>query len=154
MSKPDRVPPAPVRWVPLEDGFETAVVFEPGYNDRGGDYGVHGMDFRFLLRGPKGAAGFVMTTGWVPGERGVNPGVAGLFPMAMDVAYHAHSPQREGQERSAEKCPYLDGQPCFSEGAFMAAEPVLAAFIVRGDAAVWETLREWHDNLHATITEA
>lgn len=153
MTEITRIAPAPPRWVPLEDGFETAVVFEPGYNDRGGDYGVHGMDFRFLLRGPKGVAGFVMSTGWVPGEKGVSPSVASLFPMPMDVAYHAHSPQREGQERSIDKCPYLDG-PCFSEGSFMAAEPVLKAFIVRGDAAVWEALRQWHDDLHATITEA
>lgn len=154
MTDITRVAPAPPRWVRLEDGFETAVVFEPGYNDRGGEYSVHGMDFRFLLRGPRGAVGFMMSTGWVPGERGVNPMVAGLFPMGMDVSYHAHSPQREGHERATEKCPYLDGQSCFSDGSFMAAEPVLEAFITRGDAAVWEALREWHDDLHATITEA
>lgn len=154
MSEITRAHPSPIRWVPLEDGFQTTVVFEPGYNDRGGNHGVHGMDFRFLLRGPKGVAGFMMSSGWVPGEKGVNPSVSTLFPMATDISYHAHSPQREGHERATESCPYLDGQPCFSDGSFMAAEPVLEAFIVRGEAAVWEALRQWHDDLHATITEA
>lgn len=154
MNQIIRNAPAPVRWVPLEDGFQTAVVFEPGFNDRGGEYGVHGMDFRFLLRGPNGAVGFSMSTGWVPGEKGVNPAVAGLFPMAMDVSYHAHSPQRDGHDQARSDCPYLDGQPCFSDGAFLAAEPILEAFITRGDVAVWEALREWHDSLHATILGA
>lgn len=153
MSKPIRATASPVRWAPFEDGFQTAVVFEPGYNDRGGNYGVHGMDFRFLLRGPRGAVGFLMSSGWVPGEKGVNPTVSTLFPMGMDISYHAHSPQREDHEQASAKCPYLDGQTCFSDGAFMAAEPVLEAFIVRGDAVIWEALREWHDNLHATILE-
>lgn len=154
MSQTNRAAPSPVRWIEFEERFQTAVVFEPGYNDRGGRYGVHGMDMRFLLRGPNGAAGFLMATGWVPGEKGVNPSVASLFPMPMDISYHAHSPQHEGQERSTTQCPYLDGQPCFSDGAFMPAEPVFEAFIVRGDVAIWEALRDWHDNLHTTISEA
>lgn len=140
-----------VNWRPIADGFETAVVFEPGWNDRDGQHGVQGMDIRFLLRGPKGAAGFLMTSGWVPGEKGVNPSVATLFPMAMDVSYHAHSPQHDGHEQATAKCPYLDGQRCFSSGSFLAADPILEAFIVRGETVVWEALRERHDELHATI---
>lgn len=140
-----------VNWRDTGGGFETAVMFETGYNDRGGQHGVHGMDIRFLLRGPNGAIQFVMTTGWVPGDRGVDPTVAHLFPMGMDLGYHAHSPQRDDHVQDRRECPYLDGRPCFYDGSPLNAEPVLKAFITRGDVAVWEALREYHDSLHATI---
>jgi hypothetical protein len=94
-----------------------------------------------------------MSTGWVPGDKGIDARISHLFPMATDIGYHAHSPQREGQEQDRRECPYLDGQACFYDGSGLQAEPVLEAFIHRGDVAIWEALRERHDSLHATITQ-
>jgi hypothetical protein len=138
---------AVVQWYPGADGFERAVVFEPGWNDHGGRYGVHGMRIQFLLRGPKGVTLFLMGTGWVPGDKGVDGRVADLFPFASDVGYHAHVPQYEGAMGGRSACEYLDGVPCFYDGSGLSAEPIMADFIRRGDVAVWEALREWHDGL-------
>lgn len=143
-----------VTWRRHADGFETAVVFEPGWNDHMGETGVHGMDIRFVMRGPKGAVQFTMTTGWVPGERGTDPMVSRLFPMGMDLGYYAYSPQREGQEQDRRECPYLDGQACFYDGSALPAEPILEAFVTLGEPPVWKALRNRHDDLHATILGA
>lgn len=145
----ERTLPDPV-WAPTGDGFERAIVFEQGWNDRGGQYGVHGMEIRFLLRGPKGVTQFAMNTGWIPGEKGVSPTLADYFPSGSDLGYHAIEPQydREMEQIGGrESCPFLDGKPCFYDGSGLQAEPVLADFIQRGEVAVWEALRERHDGL-------
>jgi hypothetical protein len=134
-------------WAPADDNFERAVVFESGWNDRGGQYGVHGMEIRFLLRGPKGVAQFVMNAGWIPGEKGISPRLADYFPSGSDLGYHAHVPQYDGAMEGRSECPYLDGKPCFYDGSGLQAEPVLTDFIQRGEVAVWEALRERHDDL-------
>ena len=144
--------PATIQWYPAGDGYERAVVFEPGWNDRAGKYGVHGMEIRFLLRGPKGAVNFVMSTGWVPGEKGVDSRVADLFPSATYLGYHAHWPQYDAEIERNGACEYLSGQECYSDGSGLHAEPVLDDFIRRGDVAVWEALQERHDGLKEGAT--
>ena len=57
-------------WVPHRDDLERAVVFQPGFSsERTGDpsrnYGVHGMEIRWYLRGPNGVTQFAMNAGWV-----------------------------------------------------------------------------------------
>ena len=146
----DPSPEPKLIWRAREDGLEQAVVFEPGYNKRGSQYGVHGMGIRFLLRGPKGCTQFVMNTGWVPGES-MRASSADMFPMAYDLGYHAHVPQygygEEWVQRSTPDCPYLDGAECFYDGSGLNAEPVMAAFIVEGESAVWSALQIQYDNI-------
>lgn len=145
-----RVLVAPVFYPdPTDSSFERAVVFEPGYSDpgpRGPQWcGKHGMDIRFLLRGPKGVTQFLMFTGWVPGEEATDARVADSYPMGADVGYHARIPQHEDQW-GQDNCEYL-GERCFYDGSGLYATEVLARFRVEGDAAIWAVLREWHDDL-------
>ncbi len=106
------------------NGFERAVVFEAGYSDpgpRGPQWcGKHGMGIRFLLRGPKGVAQFLFNTGWVPGEKGVSPQLADLYPSGYDLGYHARVPQYESHEEwsPAQECEYMDGEQCSHRTTF------------------------------------
>lgn len=143
--------PGSPEWRTDADGFERAIVFEPGYNDptpRG--YGKHGMALRFLLRGPNGVTQFLMNTGWVPGERGVPVTLAAYYPLAFDLGYHARVPQYEGQGEygGPTPCEYL-GADCWYDGSGLNAEPVMDAFIREGEDAVWRSLRDEYDRLKA-----
>ena len=143
-----RVKVTPTFYRDLDDErFERAVVFEPGYSDpgpRGPQWcGKHGMDIRFMLRGPKGVTQFLMFTGWVPGEEGVDPRISDLYPTAADIGYHARVEQYEDQW-GQEECEYL-GAPCFYDGSGLAAEAVMERFLTDGEPAVWRALRERHD---------
>ena len=135
---------------PTDANFERAVVFEPGYSDPGPRdsswCGKHGMDIRFLLRGPKGVAQFLLSTGWVPGEEGTDPRTAQSYPMGADVGYHARTPQYEDQWGMG-ACEHFDGDSCYYDGSGLYATEVLAAFRERGADAVWPILREWHDRI-------
>ena len=145
-EKPKRVV-APVVWHATDDGFERAVVFEPGYNLRHLEgYGVHGMGIRFLLRGPKGATQFLMNCGWVPGEK-MPASLAEHFPSGSYLGYHARRPQYEGASDGSRACEWLGGGTCYYDGSGVAADDVLTAFIAEGEPAVWRTLREWYDRL-------
>lgn len=127
------------------DGFERAVVFEPGFSDpgpRGPNWcGKHGMDMRFLLRGPKGVAQFLIFTGWVPGDETTLE----LYPSGADVGYHARVAQYEDQWGQTD-CEYLSG-PCFYDGSSLAAVDLLDRFKVMGESVVWEELQEVHDRI-------
>ena len=144
--KPYRAP-ALVEW--RERGhYEVAVIFEPGYNGREGgpydaDYGVHGMQIRFVLRDAKGATQFLMACGWVPGVEGVPIGLASHYPSGWDLGYHALAPQYEGQG-SMGPCDYLSGQECFYDGSSLRSDAVLEAFVREGERAVWRALQEEH----------
>lgn len=129
---------------------ERAVVFEPGFNDRGGKYGVHGMNIRWLLRGPKIVTQFLIYTSWVPGEVGhgyePNTLVPAMFPMGVDVGYHSPVPTYEGHQPMKEPCDYLDGI-CYYDGSGMRADDLLQGFIHQGESVVWRELQDFHDNL-------
>ena len=131
----DPSPEPKLIWRAREDGLEQAVVFEPGYNKRGSQYGVHGMGIRFLLRGPKGCTQFVMNTGWVPGES-MGLTTFNMFPMAVDLGYHAVVPQYGDLNDPDEDwrpytldCVYLPSGKCYYDGSGLNAEPVMVAFI-------------------------
>lgn len=140
-------------WIDAGDGFERAIVFEPGFKDPTSgprSYGSHGMEMRFMLRGPNGVTQFVMSTGWVPGVKGVSPALADYYPTGSDLGRHAHVPQYEGEDEGmgAGDCAYLGGK-CWYDGSGLQADPVVVAFIREGEPAVWRALREYHDRLVA-----
>ena len=126
---------------------ERAVVFQPGYRTDRRTFGRHGMEVKWLLRGPKGVTQFVMFTGWEPGltrdERQVNA------PMGADLGYHALCPQYEGAYEHG-PCDYLPGKPpCFYDGSGLAADDLLCRFLIEGETAIWQKLAELHDDLKA-----
>jgi hypothetical protein len=128
--------------------MERAVTFEPGYNNRGGPYGVHGMNIRWLLRGPAGVAQFLIFTHWVPGEIPEIGSNNITVPMGADVGYHALTPQYDGQE-SMGACEYLDGRDCFYDGSGLAAGALLVRLVAHGDAVVWRELQSRYEDIAA-----
>jgi len=90
------------------NGLERIIKFRPGFHkiaeDPKKNYGVHGMDMFFVVKGPKGAVHFILSTGmmlkktrdWQREEH--KDGIGYLFPMGVDVGYHSTTPGHEGQE--------------------------------------------------------
>jgi len=126
---------APVNWHSYGDGLERAVVFEPGFNTGNRNYGRSSMKIRFLLRGDKGAAQFLLGTDWTPG---FDTTKLGLGASGWDVGYHAVRPQYEGQ--SEMDCEYLPGGKCFYDGSGLAAAELMERFFAEGENAVWREL--------------
>lgn len=165
-TRPARNSHPPVLWAPHGDGFERAIIFEPGFGMDPDErrkpssqrYGRHSMQMRWLLRGPRGAAQFLMSTGWTPEPAPADPRWPSLrdwmttSPSGWDLGYHARVPQYKGAEQYGEQpCEYL-GAPCWYDGSSLAADGVLAAFFDRGEMGVWDALRERHDALRITTT--
>lgn len=121
---------------------ERAVVFEPGYDSGGYDYGVHGMNIRWLLRGPLGVTQFLVFTSWIPGQVDVpNLNDRTFGPMGADLGYHARNRNADYQTPS-DSCEYLNGDPCFYDGSGLQAQELLQKFVVLGETVIWETLQD------------
>lgn len=142
--------------------LERIVHFEPGYPKRDPDpsknYGIHGMQLRFVLKGKQGATQFLLMTEWFPiavqrerWHKGQGAHIFDVQPMAADLGYHSLVPQYEGQGVMDEACPVLDGRPCYYGGSGLAAEPVRDAFLAEGDAAVWRALEMQYKELFGSL---
>lgn len=149
----------PPKWHSDDDGMEQAVIFQPGFRcvaTGPNSHGIHGMEVRFLLRGPKGATQFLFYTDWIPGLKeemrhqrrhgGGTPWPAHLWPNGVDVGYHAHQPQYDQHPLMSEDCPILEG-PCYYDGSGLAGSDLMYEFINGGELAVWPVLRDWYDRI-------
>lgn len=132
--------------------------FQKGYNNRGKPGGgVEGMVLHFRFHGPLGTTQFSMATGWVPGEvarsypEKDHPSwarVCDMYPSGRDLGYHWLTPQWPGQEEyRRDDCPFVPGGQCYYDGSGRNADPVLAAFVDRGEPAVWRELVRYYRQL-------
>jgi hypothetical protein len=150
---------AEIEWLPRPDGLERAIVFQPGYNgDRTDnprhDYGVHGMEITWYLRGPKGAVQVQFFTDWIPGPvypgHGLSPsGFKETWspqPTAAGLTYHCRVPQYEGQRPCRDECPIIGGL-CYSDTGYSASDPIAEAFVIHGEPAVWAALEVRYQEL-------
>ena len=128
--------------------MEKRIDFTPAYDKRNSDpnknYGIHGMDMRFVLKGELGATQFVIFTNWylehVAKELEHKP--TWMFrPMGADVGYHSPKPIHNGQT-SMGSCEYLDGKDCYYGGSGLRAETLLIEFIKNGVDVVWKELED------------
>jgi hypothetical protein len=98
-----------------ERKLERIVEFEPAFDKRNVDpeknFGIHGVEMRWVLKGERGAVQFLVYTNWqlphVTQESINRLGFARDFgmemrcfwlPMAADLGYHSKFPLYEGQE--------------------------------------------------------
>ena len=131
--------------------FGKEIKFIPAFDRRNPDphknYGVHGMEIRFHLIGPKGVVQFVVYTNmhlpkvsdelWEKTRLGsFNP----FRPMGADIGYHSHTPQYEGQ-RKMDDCQFIEGG-CYYDGSSLQAEEFMPTFLSGGEDAVWKMLEE------------
>lgn len=140
--------------------FECRTEWTPAYDRRsqipGKNYGVHGMDLRFILIGPRGATQLVIYTNWhlphVSSEFEAQSNTTMLLPMPADLGYHAHEAQYEGQLVASDDCDYIGG-PCFYDGSRLNADAVFERFVAEGEAVVWEMLTEEYRERFGTEKE-
>lgn len=133
------------------NGFRRVFQVEPGYNDRGGKYGVAGMGFRFVLIGDQGATQFTMNTGWVPGEKPSRL-TYDLYPSAWDLGYHWKvNPFGSEYHSHFDDCEWLPGE-CWYDGSGLNAIPVMHRFIQEGMPAVWQELEDYYADIAGSCT--
>ncbi len=94
----------------LERIFEAIPAFDKRNKDPKKNYGIHGVELRFVVKGKKGAVQFVVFTGMhlpnVQEEQDSPDGHTGYDgkiwcprkPMAADIGFHSPKPLYEGQE--------------------------------------------------------
>lgn len=129
------------------------VEFDAAFDRRDPDplknYGIHGVEVRFVLKGKKGAVQFLLFTNWMlPHVQKEQDGRHGdhifCHPMPADLGYHSYKPTYEGQVSITEKCSYLDGQPCYYDGSGLNAERIYQVLLQEGDKGVWHELEEYY----------
>lgn len=145
----------------LRDGGERIIRFFPAWDKRAPapakNYGIHGVEVAFVLRGSAGAVSFVISTNWqlphVQAERDSrppdpDPRLWYFFhkPNPAYVSYHAIE-RRHEYEDECERCEWLDGEPCYIDATYTGADPVFERLLREGDEGVWAALeelyREW-----------
>jgi hypothetical protein len=120
------------------------------YPGSGGSHGVHGLTITFISKGPKGAAQFMLYTGWLPlyceadsiGSRYYDTKSSA---MPADLGYHSKVPMYEGQEKASESCEYCDGKPCYYDGSGLSAYDAFYTLVNGGDEALWRYLDEYYN---------
>jgi hypothetical protein len=126
----------------MESGskFTRLVEFHPAWDRRHvnpeKNYGIGGVEIRFVLKGPLGATQFLLCTGWTL------PGLPDGTVLPADLGYHSPQPRYDGQPLITDSCPYLDGKPCYYDGSTLAAERVFERLVREGDVGVWAALEE------------
>jgi hypothetical protein len=137
--------------------FERRFVVHPAYDRRAKGNGIHGVDMSWALIGAEGAIAFTVSTNWQlslvgrPSYRDdkIDP------PMAVDISYHSRKPIREWHTQpSTESCCWLDGAPCYCDGSTLNADPILDAFISKGEDGVWAELEDWYRDKFGGVANA
>ena len=130
---------------------ERIITFSPALDKRNTDpkknYGIHGVDLRFVLKGDEGAIQFVLYTGWhLPhvAHELKQRGSEMLAPMPADLGYHSPHPMYEGQT-SMGPCEYLNGHDCYYDGSSLNAEGVFELLLEEGSDRVWKELEEEYE---------
>lgn len=91
--------------------------FDKRHKDDSKNYGIHGLDVWFILKGEKGAVQYAVTFPiYLPHIK--NKGQD--YIMGFDVGYHAKEPQYEGQSDMGE-CDIL-GCKCYYDGSSLRAD--------------------------------
>ena len=148
-----------------ETQFERIVEIMPAYDKRDPNpmknYGIHCVELRMVLRGPKGATQFVLYTGWnlphVQKELDTRSAYARLhsrpeYPMPADLGYHSPTPRWEGQ--TASECSLLPGGVCYYGGSGLNAERIYQVLLERGSDGVWSELENYYRELFEANTES
>jgi hypothetical protein len=136
----------------MENELKRSVEVYPAYDKRDSDpkknYGIGSATLKFLLSGPKGTIQFAILTGWhLPHvEKELKRKGHTVEPMGLDLGYHAHTQQYEGQEVMKGDCEYLGG-PCYYDGTSLGAETLFQTLLEKGMEAVWAKMQERYENL-------
>ena len=135
--------------------LERRIDFTPAFDRRNADpkknYGIHGVEMRWYLIGPRGVIQFVVYTGWmlpqIYEEEAYKSRDLSIIrtlsrPMAADLGYHSPIPKYEYQLKM-EECQFFEGG-CYYDGSSLAADRILQLLIAKGGEAVWLEMEEYY----------
>jgi hypothetical protein len=141
---------------------ERKIEFAPARDKRHPDpkqnYGIHGVEIRFLLGDQNGMIQFVIFTNWMldcmmefSGSFLMKPGPPrGDYnwfpPMAADLGYHSPVPQHEGHEPLDHACPVLNGT-CYYDGSGLNANRVFHVLLNEGSDGVWREMEAEYERV-------
>ena len=138
--------------------FTKEVVFYPAFDKRDPDpsknYGIHGVELRFILKKGNKAVQFVVYTNWqlphVSKDQLIrlhSPNDIELFwmPMPADLGYHSPHPMYDGQPAHKD-CGFI-GQDCYYDGSTLNAEGVYEILLKDGSEGVWKRLEEYWNTI-------
>lgn len=114
--------------------FEKTIEFRPAYDKRDPNplknYGIHGVDMCWYLKGPKGVIQFV---------------VFNVFhkPTPAYLDYHSYIPMYEGQ--TSADCHLVD--KCFYGGSSLQVHSIFTILLEKGSDGVWAALEERYNQL-------
>ncbi len=126
------------------------------------NYGVHGVQIDFVLRGSAGAVYFPVRTSWMLPEvnewhrqlAAENPFLLRAVEKPICAPFSIHSPtQREGWQHSGEEiCEFL-GAPCWAESSsYLAPDAVWEKMLREGSEGFWKAIEEiYRQNLEIQI---
>jgi hypothetical protein len=138
------------------DGLERVIEVTGAYDKRHPDpkknYGIHGMNLRFLLKGPLGTVQFVVFTAmhlphvtrelW---RKNAGSEYNPFEPQGADIGYHSPKPRYEHQ--SAMDCELAGGEKCYYDGSSLQADEFMPTFLSGGADVVWPMLEERYRDL-------
>lgn len=141
--------------------MERIVEFNPAYDERNnpkGNYGIHGVNLRMMLKGDKGVVQFVLYTNWhlphVQDELESKMVGKDKFyiqtitrPLPADLGYHSPKPIYEDQLPMSDSCEYLDGHECYYDGSGLNAERIYDVLLKEGSEGVWRELEEYYSHV-------
>lgn len=149
------------------------IIFNPAFDRRSDDpsknYGVHGVEIRFVLRDYRGAVQFLLYTNWIPFKKNVgmdwfyaiedkdigdsmkvelkfNPFLPSFLrkPLPADLGYHSPKSMNESSAKT-ESCELLGGKPCYYDGSTLNAIRPFIELINGGEKGVWDFLKKYHE---------
>ena len=136
-------------------GFDRILTMRPAFDKRNvvpsKNFGVHGVEMIFTLRGTRGATYWVFFTnmnlphvmkehqrdGYVHTYRGAELGY--------------HSPVRVHEYQEERPCTVLPGGKCFSDCSFVNSDRLVPIFLGEGPDAVWRELHSEYLNQFCMI---
>jgi len=133
----------------LEPEFERILEFSPAFDKRREtpNCGIHCVEMRFVLKGPKGAVQFLLYTDWqlphILKEFKARNFHIGVMP--ADLGYHSPTPMYDDQ-RPMEDCEYLDGRPCYYDGSTLNAERAYKVLAEEGEEGLWGFLSGYYES--------
>lgn len=112
------------------------------------NFGIQGVEIRFVLIGEDGAVQFLLYTHWtldmvVSDGMGPVPNTLGMAPMPADLGYHSRKPMYEGH-KSMDDCIYLNGDDCYYDGSGLNATGIWNILVTKGSDGVWKALRDYY----------
>jgi hypothetical protein len=149
--------------------YSTHILFVPAYDKRSPspskNYGVHGVDINFYLKGPKGALQLLVFTNWqlpqVAKER-----LAGKYmfsrddvnalylPEAADFFIHSSVPLYEGQGIERDSCDWVpEGSPCYLGLNSPAGEKLFDILLQEGSDGFWAAMQVKYEKIFEGRTQ-